>query len=76
MKSQYKTKPQNVLYLNHHKPRYVYKGPAAPFKRSRGSCEWFNRHQKYVGEVSVSSFSIATEYSWALSVSTDKNLKD
>jgi hypothetical protein len=33
-------------------------------------------HQIYVGEVSVSSFSIAAENSRLLIVSTDKNLKD
>jgi len=35
-----------------------------------------DRYQKYVGEVSVSSFSIAAEHSRVLIVSTDKNLSD
>jgi hypothetical protein len=35
-----------------------------------------DRHKKYVGEESVSSFSIAAEHSRLLIVSTDKNLKD
>jgi hypothetical protein len=46
------------------------------FKDPGAFVKWMDRHQKYVGEVSVFSFLIAAEQSRVLIVSTDKNLKE
>ena len=48
---------------------HVWSRTVAPFQRSRGSSELFDRHKKWVGEVSI--FNILG----VLTVPTDKNIK-
>ena len=53
IKSQFTINAQNVLHLNPCTHGHVWSWTVAPFQRSRGSCEWFDRHQNCAGEVSL-----------------------
>ena len=45
MKSQFRTNAQNILHLNQCTHGHVSSWTVVLFQRSRGACEWFDRHQ-------------------------------
>ena len=77
IKTWFTTVASNVLH--HHlwqcSNGHVRSWTVAHFYRSRGGCQWFDRHQKCVGEVSL-HFQLEMDTLGVVSVSTDKNLKD
>ena len=75
IKLQFTTKAQNILHLVQCTNGHVISWTVVPFQRSRGCCEWFDRHQKYVGEVFL-HFQVELNALWVQSVPTDKNIKD
>jgi hypothetical protein len=66
---------QNVLHLNQCRHGHVCSWALAPFLRSAGSCEWLDRLQKCVGEVSV-NFKLVLNIVGFPNIHTDENLKD
>jgi hypothetical protein len=72
---QFARNAQNVLCLAQCTHGYVWSCNVAPLQMFRGACEWFDRQQKCLGEVSF-HFQFELNTLGFLSVSTNTNLKD
>jgi len=65
---------QNMFHLNECMNGHIRSWNVAPFQGFRGCYEWFYRQKMPCW--SISSFSLAAEYTRGLSVYTDENLKE
>jgi hypothetical protein len=64
-----------LVHLNHYTNGHVWSLTVAAFQRFWGACEWFNRHQNCVRDVSF-HFMLELNTPRVLSFATYKNLKD
>jgi len=73
--TQFTTDAQNILRLNPSTHGHVWSWTVAPFQRSRGGWEWFDKHKKFFEEAFLHyQLDIITlEF---LSIPKDKNPKD